>query len=201
MGIRTSLSSRCIGQIKDALGLAEGKKEKRERGRGHEWTESSAEQYLAAWTDKKGHNAEGRIDSPRSERITDEAVRLASRGKERATLLLKRCSATGYGKQRATGRLRSVINHFFLRKQRRAGVKTDEESPAKPDSQIPSRDRTELYVNRRSWNALTRKNRVHCLTRRQIYIYIYSRCARFISKIIASPTFRTCVLGIYKEAQ
>lgn len=40
------------------------------------------------------------------------------RGARRATLLLKRCSPKRFGKQRATGRLRSVINHFLLRKKR-----------------------------------------------------------------------------------
>ena len=40
------------------------------------------------------------------------------RGTRRATLLLKRCSPKRFGKQRATGRLRSVINHFLLRKKR-----------------------------------------------------------------------------------
>lgn len=35
---------------------------------------------------------------------------------ERATLLPKRCSPSGLGKQRATGLPRSVINHFLLRK-------------------------------------------------------------------------------------
>lgn len=68
MGIRTSLRFHCAGQIKEESTGRRKRDEKREKegGRGHEWTESSAGQYLAAWTDKKGHNAEGRIDSPRS---------------------------------------------------------------------------------------------------------------------------------------
>lgn len=38
---------------------------------------------------------------------------------DRATLLPKRCSPLGLGKQRATGLPRDVINHFLLRKARR----------------------------------------------------------------------------------
>lgn len=90
---------------------------------GHESTESSPRQYFAAWSDKRGHNAEGRIDSPRSReedrgREEDRAeVTLHERRRgERATLLPKRCSPSGLGKQRATGLPRGVINHFLLRK-------------------------------------------------------------------------------------
>lgn len=51
---------------------------------------------------------------------SDYVVTLHERRRvDRATLLPKRCSPLGLGKQRATGLPRGVINHFLLRKARR----------------------------------------------------------------------------------
>lgn len=66
----------------------------------------------------------GSILLAREKRIADGRTRL--RGyvaretpRDRATLLPKRCSPLGLGKQRATGLPRDVINHFLLRKAKR----------------------------------------------------------------------------------
>jgi len=97
-----------------------------ERRWGHESTESSPRQYFAAWSDKRGHNAEGRIDSPRSreeDRGREDQATLVTlherRRVDRPTLLPKRCSPLGLGKQRATGLPRGVINHFLCKVKRK----------------------------------------------------------------------------------
>lgn len=130
---RHSIPTRCVrcvypGEIKksgDERGMNAGREDGRRWRWGHESTESSPRQYFAAWSDKRGHNAEGRIDSPRSgeeDRGEDRAGYVARETLPRrdgpGTLLPKRCSPSGLGKQRATGLPRGVINHFLLRKER-----------------------------------------------------------------------------------
>lgn len=74
----------------------------------------------------------GSILLAREKRIADGRIRL--RGYvaretprvDRATLLPKRCSPLGLGKQRATGLPRGVINHFLLRKAKRDGQRERE---------------------------------------------------------------------------
>lgn len=64
----------------------------------------------------------GSILLAREKRIADGRTKLrgyVARRVDRATLLPKRCSPLGLGKQRATGLPRDVINHFLLCKARK----------------------------------------------------------------------------------